>query len=45
MQGKEDFRSLEKDQVWEYLKNPDPYKSLEPDGLHSQELRELVDRI
>lgn len=45
MQGKEDFLSLEKDQVRDYLNKPDPEKSLEPNGLHSQELRELVDRI
>lgn len=45
MQGKEDFLLLEKDQVREYLNKPDPDKSLEPDGLHSQELRELVDGI
>lgn len=45
MQGKKDFLSLEKDQFREYLNKPDPDKSLEPDGLHSQELRELADAI
>lgn len=45
MQGNEDFLSLEKDQVREYLNKPDPDKSREPDGWHSQELRELVDGV
>lgn len=37
----EDFLSVEGDQVRRHLKKPDIFKSMGPDGLHPQVLRDI----
>ena len=43
--GKEDLHPVEEDQVREHLSKPDIRKSMGPDGVHPQVLRELAMRL